>query len=357
TAVSKTSLWRRLAPVAGLFVLSPIGAEYLSGYHGQRIGDLPGLLLTLLVLGPLYGAAAIILREVTRRAGRGRPTIVLLAAAFGLIQAGLIDQSLFNHGAFEAGPYWKSLPALVPGLDVDVSQLLVFVGGHVMCAFAAPIAVIEGCVPGLADRPWLGRFGLGVAAVLYLGAAGYFHVEFVRDTGFQATPEQLTLTVSTVLLVTVAALALPRPRAPRPGRVPAPGLVGLLCLLLGGVHIVARSPEPGTAAWPSIAVSALVAVLVVICLVSWGRRKDWGRLHVLAAAGSPLLLYALVAYLVPPVGHSDYAGKYASNTVFLVAVIVLLAWAWQRNRTPPAEPPDRSSTQPRPAPSRPRPPN
>ncbi|MGH8792605.1 MAG: hypothetical protein ACRDXX_08170, partial [Stackebrandtia sp.] len=145
----------RIAPVAGLFFLSPICAEYLSGYHGQGIADLPGLLISLLLIGPLYGAVAVLIREVARRARRGWPTILLLSAAAGLIQAGLIDQSLFNHGAFADGPYWRDLPALIPGVDVDASQLLVFVVGHVIWSFAAPIAVVEACVPKRADQPWL----------------------------------------------------------------------------------------------------------------------------------------------------------------------------------------------------------
>lgn len=78
---------------------------------------------------PLYGTVAVLIREITRRTGRGWPTILLLGAAFGLIQAGLIDQSLFNPGYLDtttppgrrpggrsgrppSSPGWASAPAI-----------------------------------------------------------------------------------------------------------------------------------------------------------------------------------------------------------------------------------------------------
>jgi hypothetical protein len=57
-----------LAPVVGLLVVSPIAAEYLSGY--QVFNPLV-LLGDLGVFIPLYGAVAVLIREITRRTGRG----------------------------------------------------------------------------------------------------------------------------------------------------------------------------------------------------------------------------------------------------------------------------------------------
>lgn len=79
--------------------------------------------------------------------------LLLLSAAFGLIQAGLIDQSLFDHASFADSPFWEGLHTIIPGIDVDADQLLTFVGGHVMWSFAGPIAVTEACAPRTADRP------------------------------------------------------------------------------------------------------------------------------------------------------------------------------------------------------------
>jgi hypothetical protein len=45
---------------------------------------------------PLYGGGAVLIREVVRRRGGGWPAIVVLAAAFGVVEEGLATQSLFN---------------------------------------------------------------------------------------------------------------------------------------------------------------------------------------------------------------------------------------------------------------------
>jgi hypothetical protein len=71
----------------------------------------------LLIFGPLYGAPAVLIREAARRTGRGWPTILLVSLAAGLVQAGLIDQSLFNP-SYRDIPYWDDmrLPTYLPGL-------------------------------------------------------------------------------------------------------------------------------------------------------------------------------------------------------------------------------------------------
>lgn len=48
----------------------------------------------------MYGAGALLIRETTRRAGRGSATMLILGIAYGLIEEGLIDQMLFNRFYF-----------------------------------------------------------------------------------------------------------------------------------------------------------------------------------------------------------------------------------------------------------------
>ncbi|MFI2665686.1 hypothetical protein [Micromonospora carbonacea] len=60
-------------------MLAPWAAECSWGGHYP---------LVLIFLSPLYGGAALPVRKVARRSDGGWPAIVLLAAAFGLVQAG-----------------------------------------------------------------------------------------------------------------------------------------------------------------------------------------------------------------------------------------------------------------------------
>jgi hypothetical protein len=61
------------APVFALFFLSPLVAEFLSGT------TLPIYLLFLIMpLFLYYGSGGLLIRDVTRRTGRGWPTILTL---------------------------------------------------------------------------------------------------------------------------------------------------------------------------------------------------------------------------------------------------------------------------------------
>ena len=59
----------RVLPVLGLLILAPVSAEYLLGYD-DLIRDPASLVWGLWIFAPLYGAPAVIIREVARRRGR-----------------------------------------------------------------------------------------------------------------------------------------------------------------------------------------------------------------------------------------------------------------------------------------------
>ena len=105
-------------------------------------GDAVLLLGALLIFAPLYGAPALLVREVARRRGAGWPGILLLAAAAGLLQSGVIDQSLFSvsYRGLDTWAAWQAA-TLIPGPGVSAHMVLAFVGGHVAYSFAAPIAL------------------------------------------------------------------------------------------------------------------------------------------------------------------------------------------------------------------------
>jgi hypothetical protein len=326
------TLWR-LAPVVGLLVLSPVAAEYLSGY--QMFNPLV-LLGYLGIFVPLYGTVAVLVREVTRRTGRGWPTILLLGAAFGLIQAGLIDQSLFNPGYLDSqDPAWAEAwreerqATRIPGLDVSASHLLGFVTGHMIMTFAAPIAVVEGAVPRLADRPWLGRAGLTAIGLLYLLGAVVVYVYDTSPRGFLAAPAQLVGTLVVAAALVAVGLALPRRGAATTSAKPAPTpwLVGVATLVLFAI------PGHAPMTWAGLAISAAALGLLGWLLLSWSRRAGWGRLHVLLAAAGPMIATVVPSFLVAdPLGDASPLERYLGNSILLAGVVAVLAWAWRRTR-------------------------
>ncbi|SDJ35410.1 hypothetical protein SAMN05421806_1012 [Streptomyces indicus] len=317
-------LRHRLLPVAGVLVLSPLAAEFLIGYDAGS-GHQAGMLSVLPLIACLYGTVAVLIREAARRTGRGWPTILLLGTAFGLIQAGLIDQGLFNP-AYIDDPSWtqERQATLVPFLGLSAAQLLNFVGGHVIWSFAAPIAVIEACAPRQAGRPWLGRTGIAVLVLLYLAAAAVFHFNPGSATPFTAAPGQLIGTAVVVVGLTVAAFALPRRGVVVAGRVPPPWLVAGAALTVLLLHTLL----PAT--WLGVTVDLVLLSLLGGLLLRWSGRRAWHRVHVLTVGGAALLARAVLAFTVEPWGEADYAVKYMSNALVLTIVVALLAWAWRR---------------------------
>lgn len=315
---------RRLTPVLGLLLLSPYCAEFLIGYQGVVVNPV-GLLAGVLFVAPLYGTVAVLIREAARRAGRGWPTILLLCAAAGLVQAGLIDQSLFHHEVFDGTPYWQALTTRIPGADVDASQLLVFVGGHVIWSFGAPIAVVEACVPPPADRPWLGRAGIAVLVALYLAGAVLFLNDLVLAPGLRTPPAQLIGTGVVVAALVVAAFAIPRRSVNSSARAPHAWLVGVVVLLLLAAFVLVND----TWGWLGVALAVLMPALLGTLLMFWSGYAGWDRTHTLAAGGAALLVYAMLAFAVAPQGASP-AARYVSSAVVLVAVLALLTWARHR---------------------------
>src|ERR1043165_4069301 len=147
---------RRYLPVFTLFILSPWVAEVLFGATPlSRIG-------ALLVVAPLYGGGAILIRELARRRGTGWTQIFLLAAAYGIIEEGLAIQSIFNPNLFNAG--------LLGGRALGVNWVwsLWTIGYHIVYSISIPILLAELLFPTRRDEPWLGRLGMIIVGLLYV---------------------------------------------------------------------------------------------------------------------------------------------------------------------------------------------
>ncbi len=134
------------------------------------LGNLPITLLgALVLLAPMYGGGALLIREVTRRAGRGVPTMLVLGIAYGLLEEGIATQSLFN--AHYAGQDLLH-PGYVPWLGIGVPWTLFVLTLHAVGSTTVPIVMVELCTPERRTTPWLRRPGLIVAAALFVVGLG-----------------------------------------------------------------------------------------------------------------------------------------------------------------------------------------
>ncbi len=318
-------VWRRLVPVVALALLAPWAAECSwGGFAGTD------MLLVVVVLAPMYGGAAILIREAARRTGGGWPMIVLLALGFGVLQAGLVDQSLFNPD-FLADTEFAELSAAdqtrIPLLGISAQEAASFLGNHLALTICAPIAIVESYLsPARRLRPWLQAPGLVVVGVLYvLGSLLVFADDSGRK-GFLASPGQL-VGAATVVLALIVLAALPRwRRRPAPG----PGVDAPRPVLTGGLALVSYVGVSMLSGWIAFAVTVIVGAGLMAVLIRWSGRAGWGQTHVLSTVAGALIGAAILAYLVPPYTAASPGEALFSDVLVSVIAVVLLGGAYAR---------------------------
>jgi hypothetical protein len=214
---------KRLIPVFTLALFSPFIAEILFGATPlSRLASLPPLIL-------LYGGGAVFIRELARRAARPWTAILCLGAAYGLVEEGLVMQTLFSPDLFGAA----ACGARFAGVNWVWAEALL--GYHAVWSIAIPIAVAELCFPERRHKPWLGRAGSTVAAGCYALGALSISIVFRRflAPNFRAPASSLIVTALSAAALAVWALTRKPVLAALAGRelpatVPSPWLVGFL---------------------------------------------------------------------------------------------------------------------------------
>jgi hypothetical protein len=310
---------RRGGPAVGLLLLAPICAEYLAAYDAST-GHPLELAGGLLILAPLYGAPALLIRELARRRGAGWPGMLWFAAALGLLQAGAIDQSLFSetYRGLEGWASWRQA-TLVPGLGVSLHMVAAFVGGHVVFSFGAPIAVVEALAGERRTTPWLGPVGLAVAFLAYVAAAALVLADHLQTEASHASAAQLTAT-----LVAAAAMAAWGVRPRRRAQLDSSRRALTPAWLAAGAFGVETLVAIGSETW-LLTLVGLAARSGGIWLVGrQARALGWSPRHVVALAAGALLSRAGLAFAYFPLTGTVAAGpKYAHNVAMLALVLVV----------------------------------
>lgn len=311
---------------AGLLVLSPVGAEYLLGYDTST-GDPAALLVGLLFFVPLYGAPALLLREVAVRAGLRWPGVLLLATALGVVQAGVVDQSMFSLSYRQIEGWEEAARAtLLEPWGVAVGNATSFLVGHAVWSFTVPIVLVQSLRPDAARRPWLRVPGLVAAALLYVVAALLVHVDHLETETDHASAGQVAGAWAVAVLLGVAAVTLGRRVAPRrAGRVPPAGVLAGAGLV-GGLLVTLAGET-----WAAVGVTATVLVVAGLALRRWARTDGWAGRHVAAVAAGALVARAAVGFLVVPLGDVPAGPKLAHNAVALAGSVLLGWWAVRRS--------------------------
>lgn len=314
---------KRILPVLVLFLLSPAIAELLSGSAPPVEFFHP---FTLLVLTALYGSGAILVRELALRWHKRWPTILVLGAAYGIVEEGLMVKSFFD-------PNWMDLGVLsVYGRWAGVNwvwslQLTLY---HAVFSIAIPILLVELLFPARRDERWLARRGMiGLSLLLLADVVFGF---------FALTPYRPPAVPYLLALATTAALVLVAQRLPGRWGTPGAGAVSrpLWFALLGFGGTLAfflihwALPEVA----PPVPVT-MSAAIVLVALVGWAVRRmsgggTWRDEHRLALAGGALMFFVLLAPL------QEFGATGADNTMGMTLVglsaLAFLFGLWRRVR-------------------------
>ena len=320
----------RMVGVVFLLMATPIFAELISTYLSSS-GDLLAGLGTIAFLAPLYGGAALAIREVTVRQGTGWRARFLLAASFGVLMPTLVDGSLFTATSPDIDD-WDEIMTTTRVGDISVYALIAWVLGHVVISIAAPIAIAEALVPNRRLEPWVSIPTLVVIGLLGIVVAALIHFDASTE---RADPIQAF--ASAAIVIGLAAAGLSRrwrrhdPRAPQMKRlhplvVAAAGFVFMLSLDLAPID------------WFGVTIMGCVAVAAAVLAARAAASTDWDWQQSAALAYGAVLARTLIGFLVPvPEGVAPSA-KYLQNVACLALVAALGVALERRMRAEPLPP-------------------
>lgn len=316
------SFFKRIAPAIALYFLSPLIAEFLLGdFPLSKIG-------ILLFLAPFYGGGAILIREIVRRTGRGWPTILMLALAYGIFEEAFTTQTLFNPDYL--GLHLHLLvPAFIPALGIGGWWTVFVLTLHTVWSISVPIALVEALVPRRAHMPWLKGLGTGIVAVLFVLIAWTMTMHQIQTDSHHFTASRTQFAVSAVCSVAVAISAFLLPRrteARRPGNPPNPWISGALSLTACSIFLVVP-PKWG---WAAVSIYLALDLILLTATLWWSRLEGWNGLHILSLAGSAALAYAWHAFIAQPVIGKADLGMRVGNAVLALGTILLLYAAARR---------------------------
>lgn len=310
----------RYKPFFVLLFLSPITAEMLTGSTPPLSFFSP---LSLLFLLGLYGCGANIMRELARRWGGGWTSIVLLGAAYGIIEEGLATKSFFD-------PNWPDLGYLAVygrwlGVNWVWSEWLIIF--HAVVSITVPILLVELLFPRESKERWLTGRTLA-AALTVLSFVVMFMFSFI--SAFRPGAIQVVGCLVAVLIFGILAKRTAKQRNRASFSAVKPVRFFILSLFVVTFLFFFFNSGPYLIASPPLLMSA--GGLAV--LFFWQIYSSWGRLQLTdmqkfgTASGLILLWIALEPVIELGKSSKDETGLVLAGIAYAVFLVLL----WSRLR-------------------------
>jgi hypothetical protein len=321
-----------------LVLIAPVAAELTLGTVRLK------MLWLVLLYVPIYGAGVLLIRELVRRTGGGRASILVMGLVYGLIEEGLALQSLTSPHLYGAAGWAPRL------LGVNTAYTELNLPYHVVFSVVIPIALVELLFPALGPAPYLRRGGLIITATVAVLGVALLRVSVPpsEDPGYIVPGTALiTIVVLVVVLSVVALRVLPR-RGPARVRsaiaLPGPAIAGVMSAVaafgfLGLLYPFAGARHPAFTHGDRVLVpmfaAAALAVGVGLALWRWTAAAGWTNTHRLAVISGALIAHTVFGIVANTHTTPDTVGL----TVIGVVMTILLGLLARRlGGVRPAEP-------------------
>jgi len=313
----------RPPPALVLFLLAPAVGELLSGSSPPAEYFTP---FGFTIMTALYGGGAVLCRELKVRWRKGMGSLLLLGAAYGVLEEGLMVASFFN-------PAWPDLGALgVFGRWLGVNwvwavELTLY---HAIVSITVPVMLVELAYPDRRGTPWLGSGWLRAVALIFGADIVGGLILFSVITDYKPTEAQIIFSALLAAGFALLARRLPADWARRGSRpMKRPLFYGALTTL-GAV-------ASGAVFWvlPSIqnpllhpAIVATLGALLDVLLIRRLADYDWRKstdLHRFTVASGSLSLFVAFAFLqeLDRTRTDNRAGMSLVGLSFLVGLALL----------------------------------
>ena len=332
---SSLSRWQRSGPVIALILLAPIIAEVL--YGATRISVIFVLVPEILT----WGCAALLIREWVRRWNQRWPSMLLLGLALAVAEEWVIQQTsiapLVGLAKSAYGREW----------GVNWVYFLWALGYESVWVVLIPVYLVELLFPHRRRQLWLRTRGMATASVVFvLGAfmAWYGWTQRARVQVFHLPPYSppvpyLAGALAAILLLILAARALPATAPAATHRSPSAATVAVLTTVLGSAWAAFVLLGFGSA--PEIPFTFALAGGIALCAFTvflmrrWTSSSHWGDLQRFAVVFGGILGCMLGGFVMFRVGGAlriDWIGKAVLNAAALIWLIAVGRRVRIRNR-------------------------
>ncbi len=313
----------RIPPALALFLLSPVVGELLSGSAP------PAEFFTVFgftVMSLLYGGGAVLARELKIRWKKGVGSLLLIGAAYGIIEEGVMVASFQN-------PNWMDLGVLGSfgrwmGVNwVWAVELTIY---HAIVSITVPVMLVELVYPLRKEQSWLYGRWCQLVPFLFLGDVGIGYFLFAEFTGYAPPLPQLILFIVLSIIFLYLAYLLPSDWVRRGKLVMRRSRYYFMVTFLGSIgsgFVFGVLPERlGFTGAPILVI--FIGVVLILGLFRGLASYDWAKatpMHYHRLLFGSLFIFILFSYLqeLDASRLDDTTGMSIVGTVFLIAFLWL----------------------------------